>query len=108
MSEADKFYLFKDGIVIKASSDLEKLKQEIVKMRLHINTAPYYCNLDSVEELEEFSDYHEGVYFIVCDLLNDKNEVVDVFIVKDFYAYQDKNWQKEINKFNKALGWIEE
>lgn len=100
MSEEDKFYLFKNDKVIKASSDIEKLKQEIVKMKLHINTAPYYCYLNTVEDLEEFADIHEGVYFPVCDLLDNKNEVVDVFIVEDFYAYQDKNWQKEIDIFN--------
>lgn len=101
MNRENKFYLFKDDIVIKASSDIEELKQDIVKMKLHINTAPYYCNLNSVEDLEEFADVHEGVYFPVCNFLNDKNEIVDVFIVRDFYAYQDKKWQKEIERFIK-------
>lgn len=108
MSEADRFYLFRNSIVIKASSDLEELKEEIVKMKLHIDTAPYYCDLSTIKDLEEYSDVHEGVWFPVCDLLDKNNKFVDIFIVKDFYAYQDKNWQKEINKFNKALGWIEE
>lgn len=101
MSEADIFYLFKAGKVIAKSNSIEELKQDIVKMKLHINTAPYYCHLNTLEDLEEFADYHEGVYFPVCDLLNDKNEVEDVFIVREFYAYQDKDWMKEIEEFNK-------
>ena len=97
----DIFYLFKNDNVIKKSQDIEELKQDILKMQLHIDTAPYYCNLETIKDLDDFSDVHEGVWFPVCDLLNKDNQIEDVFIVKDFYAYQDKKWEEAIEKFNK-------
>lgn len=96
----DMFYLFKNNKVIKKSQDIEELKQDILEMQLHIDTAPYYCDLKTVKGLDDFSDIHEGVWFPVCNLLNENNQIEDVFIVRDFYAYQDKNWEKAIEKFN--------
>ena len=82
------------------SKDIEKLKQDIVNMQLHINTTPYYCKLDTIKSLDDFSDIHEGVWFLVCDVLNKENKIVDVFIVEEFYSYQDKQWEDEIKRFN--------
>lgn len=97
----EKYYLFKDNTIIKKSNNIQELKEIIVNMNLHIDTAPYYCKIDSLNILEEFADSHEGVYFPVCDFLDINKNFVDVFIVEEFYAYQDKEWQKEIERFNK-------
>lgn len=93
-------YLFLNGKIIKKSDSIEELEQDIVKMNLHIDTAPYYCKIDTLKELNYFFDSHEGVYFPVCDFLNSSNDFVDVFIVEEFYAYQDKEWEKEIERYN--------
>lgn len=96
------FYLFLNDKVINKSSNIDDLLLQIFNMNLYINTAPY-CNynLDSLQELLEFFDSHEGVWFPICDLYKkDNNEYIDVFIVEEFYSYQDKNYQNEIIKFN--------
>ena len=90
------WYLFVNGKILKKSKDIEELKQDIVNMQLHIDTAPYYCKLDTIKSLDDFSDVHEGV----CDVLNKENKIVDIFIVEEFYSYQDKQWEDEIKRFN--------
>lgn len=94
------WYLFVNGKILKKSKDIEELKQDIVNMQLHIDTTPYYCKLDTIKSLDDFSDVHEGVWFPVCDILNKENKVIDVFIVEEFYSYQDKKWEDEIKRFN--------
>lgn len=94
------WYLFVNGKILKKSKDIQELKQDIVNMQLHIDTAPYYCKLDTIKLLEDFSDVHEGVWFLICDVLNKENKTVDVFIVEEFYSYQDKQWKDEIKRFN--------
>ena len=98
--EEQVWYLFVNEKVLKKSRNIEELKQDIVNMQLHIDTTPYYCELDTVELLDDFSDVHEGVWFPVCDVLNKENKIVDVFIVEEFYSYQDKQWEDEIKRFN--------
>ena len=75
------WYLFVNGKIFKKSKDIEELKQYIVNMQLHTNTYPYFCKLDTVELLDNFSDIQEGVWFPTCDVLNKENKTVDVFIV---------------------------
>lgn len=95
------WYLFVDGKIIKKSKNIEELKQDIVNMQLHIDTTPYYYyKLDNIKLLNDFSDTHEGVWFPICDVLNEENKIVDVFIVEEFYSYQDKEWEDKIKRFN--------
>lgn len=92
------YYLFNEDKVISKSDDLEQLKQIIVNSNLH--TKFYGERLNTVEKLNEYLDSHEGVWFSVDELLNENNEPNDMFIVQEFYAYQEKEWLKEIEKFN--------
>lgn len=75
------WYLFKDGKIFKKSKDIKELKQEIVNMQLHTDTAPYFCKLDTIKLLDDFSDTRKGVWFPTCDVLSKENKIVDVFIV---------------------------
>lgn len=75
------WYLFKNGKIFKKSKDIKELKQEIVNMQLRTDTAPYFCRLDTIELLDDFSDVHKGVWFLTCDALNKEDKIVDVFIV---------------------------
>lgn len=97
------WYLFVNGKTIKKSENIEELKRDIVNMKLHIDTTPYYCELDTIKLLDDFSDTHEGVWFPICDVLNEENKIVDVFIVEEFYSYQDKEWENEIKRFNREV-----
>lgn len=38
----EKYYLFKDNTIIKKSNNIQELKEIIVNMNLHIDTAPYH------------------------------------------------------------------
>ena len=75
------WYLFKDGKIFKKSKDIEELKQEIVNMQLHTDTYPYYCKLDTIKLLDDFSNIQENVWHPTCNVLNKENKVVDIFIV---------------------------
>lgn len=74
------------SVLLIIAINIEELKQDIVNMQLHIDTDPYYCKLDTIKLLDDFSDVHEGVWFPVCDVLNKENKVIDVFIVEEFYS----------------------
>ena len=93
------YYLFnnKDEVICK-STNLEELKQKIVNANLH--TEYYGARLNTIEKLNEYLDSHEGVWFSVDNLLNENNEPNDMFIVEEFYAYQDEKWLEEIKRFN--------
>ena len=67
--------------VFKKSKDIEELKQEIVNMQLHTDTYPYYCKLDTIKLLDDFSNIQENVWHPTCNVLNKENKVVDIFIV---------------------------
>lgn len=75
------WYLFKDGKIFKESKNIEELKQEVVNMQLHTDTYPYFCKLDTIKLLDEFSDIQENVWHPTCNVLNEKDEIVDIFIV---------------------------
>lgn len=92
------YYLFKNETVIDKSEDFEKLLQLIIDENLH--TDFYGEKLDNIEILNEYLDSHEGVYSLVDMTLNANNEYIDMFIVKEFYAYQDEKWLEEIARFN--------
>ena len=95
------YYLFdNEEKVISKSNNLEELKQKIVNASLH--TKFYGEKLNTIEKLNEYLDTHEGVWFSVDELLNENNKPNDMFIVEEFYAYQDEKWIEEIERFNKV------
>lgn len=75
------WYLFKDGKIFRKSKDIEELKQEVVNMQLHTDTYPYFCKLDTIKLLDEFSDIQENVWHPMCNVLNKEDKIVDIFIV---------------------------
>lgn len=75
------WYLFKDGKIFRKSKDIEELKQEVVNMQLHTDTYPYFCKLDTIKLLDEFSDIQENVWHPTCNVLNKEDKIVDIFMV---------------------------
>lgn len=95
------YYLFKENKIINKSDNLEELIQIIINSNLH--TEYYGENINNKEKWNEYFDVHEGVYFSVDSLLDKNNSYCDMFIVEEFYSYQDEGWQKEIKKFNEKV-----
>ena len=75
------WYLFVNGKIFKKSKDIEELKQDVVNMQLHTDTYPYFCKLDTIKLLDDFSIMQENVWHPTCNVLNKEDAIVDIFIV---------------------------
>lgn len=97
----DIFYLFKNNNIIKSSKDINTLILIIINENLH---SEYYNeNIDSLDMFYQYYDQHEGVWFPIDNLLDKNNELIDMFIVQEFYAYQNQDWIDSINDYKKLI-----
>ena len=96
----DIFYLFKNNNIIKSSKDINTLIPIIINENLH---SEYYNeNIDSLDMFYQYYDQHEGVWFSIDNLLDKNNELINMFIVQEFYAYQNQDWIDSINNYKKT------
>lgn len=96
----DIFYLFKNNNIIKSSKDINTLIPIIINENLH---SEYYNeDINSLDMFYQYYDQHEGVWFPIDNLLNKNNELINMFIVQEFYAYQNQDWIDSINNYKKT------